>query len=104
MARAPRWKIGKWMGRDNYVCNRCAFATLDRGEMVKHADHAHPQDAGDEPHGLAGVDFASDEAAELAIASGLDARTLGRFTPSGSAGGYTVADVRAAAKSVTPEE
>lgn len=106
MAESPRWKVGKWKNHDNYTCTRCAFATLDRGEMVRHANDKHPLGRLDrrERGRLAGIDFASDEAAELAAEAGLTAQDLKRSTPTGATGGYTVADVKAAAKSVTPEE
>lgn len=97
----PRWRVGKWNGRDNYECTRCAFATLDRGLIVRHAESEHP--LGPAPHPLAGVGFASDEAAELAIHLGVDRDALERHTPSGKSGGYTVADVKAARNANTED-
>ena len=90
---SPRYRTTSWHGRPNYECTRCAYATLDRGKILAHVrlDHA-PR--GQAP--TAGLDFASDEAAELAAELGLTAAVLGRKTPSGK-NGYTVADVRAAA-------
>jgi len=98
-----RWKVGRWKHRPNYVCLLCPYATLDRGAMVLHARERHPGGAEDVPGVLAGVDFASDEAAELAISLGLTARSLAGCTPSGRSGGYTVADVRAAHRSTHAE-
>lgn len=106
--RTPRrWKETSWRGHPNFVCTRsqpdgrpCPFATLDIGLMRVHAATEHPlaSEGGHEPHPLEGVPFASDEAAEAAIAAGLTARAFDQLTPSGRSGGYTVADVRSAAK------
>ncbi len=52
--------------------------------------------------GLAGIDFASDNAAELAADLGLVASNFDGLTPSGK-GGYTVRDVKAVAVSVAAE-
>lgn len=103
----PRWKTTDWRGHPNYVCtaDRCLFATLDHGEMVLHARRQHPlaSEGGRPRHPLEGIDFASDEAAEAAVAAGLGARAFDQLTPSGKTGGYTVADVRAAARTAEPE-
>lgn len=98
--RAARWTTGEWRGHTNYQCKECPYATLDRGAMVKHAATRHPrrwETGTPEPGPLSGVDFASDEASELASELGLTSAELGRITPTGKSGGYTVADVRAAA-------
>lgn len=97
----PRWKKTTWRKWDNYECNRCQFKTLDRGEMVRHARWRHPlaSEADIPVVGFDAIDFASDEAAERANAlaeRGLTPDMLRSTTPSGK-GGYTVADVRAAA-------
>lgn len=93
---APRYRTGKWHDKDNYECTRCPYATLDRGKILKHVQQDHPPRRARPAALLSGVDFASDEAAELAAELGLTAAVLGRKTPSGK-NGYTVADVRAAA-------
>lgn len=104
---APRWKTTDWRGHPNYVCMRnqpngrpCPFATLDIGLIRVHAAAEHPlaSEGRPERHPLEGVPFASDEAAEAAIAAGLTSRAFEQLTPSGRSGGYTVADVRSAAK------
>lgn len=103
---SPRWKTGTWRGHPNHVCTvaGCLFATLDIGEMRKHARAAHPlASEGGPRHPLAGINFASDSAAEAALAAGLTARALDRITPSGKTGGYTLADVRSAARTTDPE-
>lgn len=99
-----RYRKTKWAGKDNYECTECAFATLDRGRMVIHVRTAHPTvaEAGQPVSDLAGVDFASDEAAELAAELGVTAARLQRSTPTGK-NGYTVADVRAAAPTTQEE-
>lgn len=95
-----RYRTTKWHGHDNYECNLCGFKVLrDRGRMVAHVRAEHPTDAEGGPVAgpLAGVDFASDEAAEAAAhlgAAGIE--RLKRSTPTGKHGGYTVADVKAA--------
>lgn len=93
-----RYRTTKWHHLDNYECTVCPFATLDRGRMVIHVRTEHPTAAevGEPVLPLAGIDFASDEAAELAATLGLSAEILKRKTPSGKTGGFTVADVRAA--------
>ena len=48
------------------------------------------------PGALQGIDFASDEAAEMAATAGLTADAFDDVEPSGQ-GGYTVADVRSLA-------
>lgn len=105
---APRFRKTKWHGMDNYACNACGYATLDRGIMVEHVRTKHPTPAevGGEPHPLAGVEFASDEAMELALEAGLTAGDLAGHTPTGR-GGYVVGDVRAiiaASAPGSPEE
>ncbi|GMV06719.1 MAG: hypothetical protein AMXMBFR53_29940 [Gemmatimonadota bacterium] len=97
----PRYKTGTWSGYPHYACTLCPYDTLDKGEIVHHVRDRHPTEAeGAVPAGpLAGIDFASDEAAELASELGVQAE---HFTdsPSGKSG-YTVADVRHAAKALT---
>jgi hypothetical protein len=100
--RAPRWTTNEWRGHTNYQCKECPFATLDRGAMVKHAATRHPraweseEAAAEAANPLAGIVFASDEAAEHAAQlTTAEVNRLKAQTPSGK-GGYTVADVRAA--------
>ena len=106
---SPRYRTTKWDGHDNHECavelqngKTCPFKTLDRGLMVRHVRERHPTKAEDPERAavvenpLAGINFASDDAAELAAK--LDAgevRTLRGMTHTGKTG-YTVADVRAA--------
>ena len=35
------YSIGTWGGVRNYSCNRCPFATTDRGDMVLHVVSRH---------------------------------------------------------------
>lgn len=104
--RAPRWTTGTWRGHPNYVCtvDGCLFATLDIGEMRKHAKKQHPlASEGAKPedlHPLRGVNFETDRAAEHAIKAGLSARDFDGITPTGATGGFVVADVKAAAKTL----
>lgn len=103
---APRWVTRDWRGHPNYVCTvgGCLFATLDIGEMRRHARDKHPlASEGGQPHPLAGLEFASPDAARAARDAGLDARSFDGITPSGRTGGFTVADVRSAARTVNPE-
>lgn len=103
---APRFKKGTWNGLTNWECTRCGYANLDRGLVVHHVRTRHPTaaEAAGEPHPLADVRFASDEAAELAIEHGLTAEDLADHTPTGRTG-YVLSDVRAiAAAKGSPEE
>lgn len=95
---APRWIQNTWRGHPNYQCTRCLFATLDIGLMRRHADEQHPLGSRPDDHPLAQVPFASEGALQAAIAAGLIAQSFDQITPSGKTGGYTTADVRAAAK------
>lgn len=99
----PRYKTVQWSGRDLFACNHCSFDTLDRGLIVRHVMDMHgtpAEIAARSP--LDGIVFASEEAAALAAEEELTSSDLA-FTPSGQ-GGFTVADVRSAAKAVTTEE
>lgn len=104
---APRWKTSDWRGHANYVCAvpGCLYATLDRGAMVLHARGQHPLPSeGAQPQDLSplrGVNFQTDRAAEHAIAAGLSAKSFDGITPTGATGGFTVADVKAAARSTS---
>lgn len=102
---APRWAQNTWRGHPNYQCTRCAFATLDIGEMRLHAKSAHPlASEGAKPEELSplrGVRFETDRAAEVAVEAGLTAKAFDQITPSGKTGGYTTADVRSAARATT---
>lgn len=107
--KPPRWTVGTWANVPRYACTECHFDTLDRGEMVRHAQRKHPRlwEAGGaelvtEDGPLAGVDFASDEAGEAAARAGLSRKHFKGRTPSGKSG-FTVADVRVAAASATQE-
>lgn len=101
--KAPRWTTNEWRGHTNYQCQECPFATLDRGQMVKHAAARHPRQwegaaAAEAANPLAGIDFASDEAAQHAARmTAAQIKRLRAQTPSGKTGGYTAADVRVAA-------
>ncbi len=53
---------------------------------------------GGSPNPLAGVDFASDNAMELAAELGLSADDMGKVRPTGKGGAYIVPDVRKASK------
>lgn len=102
---ADNWTETKWSGLVNYECADCAFATLEPDLIVRHAVHAHgarPRTAAKKVGALAGIDFASDEASEAAIASGLNAAHFD-FPPSGKTG-FTVADVRRAAEAEPTQE
>lgn len=98
----PRWKTGTWRGHPNHVCTvaGCLYATTDLGAMRLHAREHHPtvREGGGTPHPLGGVLFASQAAADAAEAAGLSAAQLYLSTPTGRTGGYTTADVRAAAR------
>lgn len=100
----PRWKTTKWHGRDNYECTRCGYKTLDRGLMVRHAQSSHPLASEGAEHELAGVNFASDAALDLALKSGLSRDAMTAHTATGKTGGYTVADVRSAAARTNQED
>lgn len=103
---APRYKTRDWRGTPLHVCNACPFSTFDVGQMRRHARQAHPlpSEGAAPKHPLDGVDFASDSAAEAAIKAGLDAHAFERITPTGKTGGFTVADVKAAARITNPKE
>lgn len=97
----PRYKTNDWKGHEHFECLQCPFDTLDRGEIVRHVRAKHPTESeGARIEGpLAGVDFASDEAAEAAAELCLGAEHF-TTSPTGKSG-YTVADVRHAAKALT---
>lgn len=93
-----------WRGRTALKCDACPYATTMLSEMRDHLRERHgvrpqrrrvPADAAPAPS-LEGIDFASEEAAELAIREGLTAEALRAREPSGKTGGFTVADVKAA--------
>lgn len=93
---APRYRTTKWSGLDNFECQQCPFSTLDHGLIIRHVRERHPTpaEAGHhEEHPLAAIEFASDEAAELAITAGLLPAHFDAYTHTGK-GGYTLADVR----------
>lgn len=100
----PRWTTTSWRGNTNYECTGqvggapCQFKTLDRGAMLEHQRVAHRDS---DP--LTGVTFASAAAEKAARKAELTAVVLQKTTPSGAGGGYTMADVTAAAKSRNPE-
>lgn len=105
---APRYRKGTWNGMPNWECTQCGYANLDRGKVVAHVRAKHPTAAeqGGEPHPLAEVPFASDEAMELALREGLTAEEMADHHPTGRTG-YVLGDVRAvvAARSgSSPEE
>lgn len=104
----PRYKTTSWAGHPNFECLLCPFATLDHGLMIRHVRQRHPTPAESglhEEHPLARIEFASDEAAELAIEMGLLPEHFATYTHTGK-GGYTLADVRriAAARSSASSE
>lgn len=35
------YKVTKWAGKDNYVCDSCPFATLNEFEIKKHVAQKH---------------------------------------------------------------
>ena len=103
---APRYKTTKWNGLDNFECLHCKFATLDRGLIAQHVRGRHPtaaESGGHEPHPLASIPFASDEAAELAISAGLVPEDFANHSPTGQTG-YVLDDVRRVAASATKED
>lgn len=105
--------IGEWNGLPLYRCDQCAYATPDPGgerRMRIHLAQGHrPQPPREqmeqETISEFALDFASDEARELALDQ--PAEVLARLrdqAPSGKGGGYTTADVRAAAEAMNQEE
>ena len=73
----------------------------DLAPLVMHGLAAWTDDAPDHPGPLAGIDWASDRGAEVAAEIGLTAADFHGIEPTG-AGGYTVEDVKRAAKRVDP--
>lgn len=102
---APRYTESTWKGLPNFECTHCSFATLDRGQMVRHVRDRHPTDAelgGQTPGPLEGVRFASTEAQEAAIAAGLTVDDFATHSPTGKSG-YVLSDVRAIAATAHQE-
>lgn len=102
------WTTSKWHDHDNFTCDLCPFATLDLDLIAAHVRVRHG--AGGrytqpdvQPHPLAGVRFASDEAAQAAMSLGVTPDDLAAVAPSGKDGGYTVADIRTAHRTTTEE-
>lgn len=98
-----------WKGVPNYRCDYCEFAAAGATGLLRIKRHVAghlfrgevPREAATAPAAV--PDFASDEAAELAARQdeAVIAELL-RRSPSGRTG-YTVADVRAAAATLTTE-
>lgn len=98
------YTVTPWRGRERLGCDACEgrWGTTMLSEMQQHLKDVHgvrprrraAPAAGPAP-ALDGIDFASDEAAELAIREGVTAEQLRAREPSGKKG-FTVADVRAA--------
>lgn len=97
------WRVTSWRGHVNHECaaEGCQYKTLDEAAMRQHVRTHRLVARGILP--LAGVNFASDEAAEAAAALGCTRAELDPITPSGRGGGYTVADVKAAARNPRAE-
>lgn len=104
---------GTWKGVPNYRCDYCEFAAAGATGLLRIKRHVAghlfrgevPREAAPAPATAPAAvpDFASDEAAELAARQdeAVIAELL-RRSPSGRTG-YTVADVRAAAATLTTE-
>ena len=107
---------GKWNGVVLYQCDFCRYAAPGKQGLLRIKRHVaghmqagerpkdDPSPAQAEPEPGPVVDFASDQAAELAIQHGEAViKELMRREPSGRTG-YTVADVREAAAALTSRE
>lgn len=85
---------GTYITNDNvHELGESAVEARIESGYVEHSGGVEPAAPEHRPLYLAGVDFASDAAAELAAEQGLTADSFAALTPSGATG-FTVADVR----------
>lgn len=96
-----QWTETTWHGYANYECAGCPFSTLDADVMARHQVNGHGKRAKTAARNV-GIEFASEAAAERALAAGLTAEHFA-FEPSGTTG-YTTKDVERAARDLNPTE